>query len=64
MCIGRNKKIETVFYNGAVMKNSKEDKIIGFIFDNQLKSKCRVGNICKKSVIEYFCTIASIILPK
>ena len=48
MYIGRNKKIETVFYNGAVMKNSKEDKIIGFIFDNQLKSKYRVGNICKK----------------
>ena len=64
MYIGRNKKIETVFYNGAVMKNSKEDKIMGFIFDNQLKSKYHVGNICKKSVIEYFCTIASIMLPK
>ena len=39
MCLGQNTVNETFTYDNIEMKNSKEEKILGVIIDNKLRSK-------------------------
>ena len=49
MCLGQNTVIDTFFYDNNEMKNSKEEKILGVISDNELRFKSPVTNLFKKS---------------
>ena len=49
MCLGQNTVNETFIYNNIEMKNSKEEKILGAIIDNELRFKSHVKSLCKKA---------------
>ena len=40
---------ETFTFKGLVMKNSKEQKILGFTIDNKLTFKSHIKNLCKEA---------------
>ena len=40
---------ETFIFKGSVMKNSKEQKILGVTIDNKLTFKSHIKNLCKKA---------------
>ena len=48
MCFGKDTGNETFIFKGLVMKNSKEQKILGIIIDNKLTFKSNIKNLCKK----------------
>ena len=45
----KNTRNETFIFKGAVMKNSKEQKILGVTIDNKLTFKIHIKNVCKKA---------------
>ena len=49
MCLRKNTENETYFFNNTEMKNSSEEKILGIIFDKNIKFKSHVKNLCKKA---------------
>ena len=49
MCLGKNTEEETFIFNGIVMRNSKEEKILGVIIDNKLSFKSHINDLCKKA---------------
>ena len=49
MCLGKNTEEETFTFNEIVMKNSKEEKILGVIIDNKLSFKSHIKELCKKA---------------
>ena len=49
MCLGKNTKNGTYFFNNTEIKNSIEEKILGITIDNKLKFKSHVKNLCKKT---------------
>ena len=49
MCLGKDTRNETFIFNGVVMKNSKEQKILGVTIDNKLTFKSHIKNLCKKA---------------
>ena len=48
MCLRQNTVNETFVYDNE-MKSSKEEKILGVIFDSKLRFKSHVKNLCKKA---------------
>ena len=49
MCLGKDTRNETFIFRGLVMKNSKEQKILGVTIDNKLTFKSHIKNLCKKA---------------
>ena len=49
MCLGKDTRNETFIFKGLVMKNSKEQKILGVTIDNKLTFKSHIKNLCKKA---------------
>ena len=49
MCLGKDTRNETFIFKGVVMKNSKEQKILGVTIDNKLTFKSHIKNLCKKA---------------
>ena len=52
MCLGKDTGNETFIFKGLVMKNSKEQKILGVMIDNKLNFKSHIKNLCKKALPE------------
>ena len=50
MCLGKDTRNETFIFKGLVMKNIKEQKVIGVTIDNKLTFKSHIKNLCKKSL--------------
>ena len=49
MCLGKDTRNETFIFRGLVMKNSKEQKILGVTIDNKLTFKSHIKNLYKKA---------------
>ena len=49
MCLGKDKRNETFIFKDLVMKNSKEQKILGVTIDNKLTFKSYIKNLFKKT---------------
>ena len=49
MCLGKDTSNETFIFKGLVMKNSKEQKILGVTIDNKLTFKSHIKNLCKQA---------------
>ena len=49
MCIGKDTRNEAFIFKGLVMKNSKEQNILGVTIDNKLTFKSYIKNLCKKA---------------
>ena len=49
MCLRKDTRNETFIFKGLVMKNSKEQKILGVTIDNKLTFKNHMRNLCKKA---------------
>ena len=49
-CLGKDTRNETFIFKGLVMKNIKEQKVIGVTIDNKLTFKSHIKNLCKKSL--------------
>ena len=49
MCLGKDTGNETFIFKSLVMKNSKEQKILGVTIDNKLTFKSHIKNLCKKA---------------
>ena len=49
MCFEKDTTNETFIFKGLVMKNSKEQKILGVTIDNKLTLKSHIKNLCKKA---------------
>ena len=45
---GKDTRNETFIFKSLVMKNSKEQKILGVTIDNKLTFKSHIKNLCKK----------------
>ena len=48
MCLGKDTRNETFIFKGVVMKNSKEQKILGVTIDNKLTFKSHIKNLVRK----------------
>ena len=48
ICFGKDTRNENFILKGLVMKNSKQQKIIGVTIDNKLTFKSHIQNLCKK----------------
>ena len=46
---GRYLENEAFFYNNTEMKNNKDERILGVIFENKLKFKSHTKTLCKKA---------------
>ena len=52
MCLRQDTVNETFVYDNIEVKNnSKQEKILGVIIDNQLRFKSHVKNLCKKTCL-------------
>ena len=49
MCLGQNTANETLVYDNTEIKNSREEKILVVIIENELRFKSHVKNQCKKA---------------
>ena len=49
MCLGKKTENETLLFNNILIENSKEQKIIGGIIDNNLNFKSQINELCKKA---------------
>ena len=49
MCLGNNTENETFLFHNILMKNSKEQKILGVTIDNKLNFKSHISELCKKA---------------
>ena len=49
MYFGKNTGNETFIFKGSVMKNSKEQKMLGVTIDNKLTFKSHIKNLCKEA---------------
>ena len=49
MCLGEDARNETFIFKGFVMKNSKEQKILGVTRGNKLTFKSHIKNSCEKA---------------
>ena len=49
MCLENNAENETFLFSNILMKNSKEQKIIGVLIDNKLNFKSHISELCKKA---------------
>ena len=49
MCLGKDTRNENFIFKGLVMKNRKEQKILGVTIDNKLTLKSHIKNLCKKA---------------
>ena len=49
ICLAQNIVNEAFVYDNNKMKNSKEEKVLGVITDNQLRFKSHVKHLCKKA---------------
>ena len=49
MCPGKDTRNENFLFKGLVMKNSKEQKILGVTIDNKLTFKSHIKNLYKKA---------------
>ena len=49
MCLGQDTVNKTFVYDNIEMKNSKEEKTLGVIIDNNLSFKSHIKNLCKKA---------------
>ena len=49
MCLGKDTGNEIFIFKSIVMKNSKEEKILGVTIDNKLTFKIHIKNLCKKA---------------
>ena len=49
MCLGKDTRNETFIFKGLVIKNSKDQKILGVTIENKLTFKCHIKNLCKKA---------------
>ena len=49
VCLGKDTRNETFIFKGLVMKNSKEQKILGITIDNKLTFKSHIRNLCKNA---------------
>ena len=47
MRLGKDKPNETFVFKNLVMKNSKEQKILGVTVDNKLNCKSHIKELCK-----------------
>ena len=47
MRLGKDKANETFVFKNLVMKNSKEQKILGVTVDNKLNRKSHIKELCK-----------------
>ena len=48
MRLGKDKANETFVFKNLVMKNSKEQKILGVTVDNKLNCKSHIKELCKR----------------
>ena len=68
MCLGNNKENETFLCHNILMKNSKEQKIVGDIIDNKLNFKSHISELCKKLLrklqLYLYCLVICITLRK
>ena len=49
MCLGKDARNETFIFKGVIMKNIKEQKILGVTKDNKLTFKSHIKNLRKKA---------------
>ena len=49
VCLGKDTRNETFIFKGLVMKNSKEQKILGITIYNKLTFKSHIRNLCKNA---------------
>ena len=49
MCLGKDTANETFIFKTLVMKNNKEQKILGVTIDNKLNCKSHIKELCKKA---------------
>ena len=49
MCLGKDTWNGTFNFKGLIMKNSKEQTILGVTIDNKLALKSHIKNLCKKA---------------
>ena len=49
MCLGNNTENETFLFHNILMENSKEQKILRVIIDNELNFKSDISELCKKT---------------
>ena len=49
MCLGKDTRNETFIFKSLVIKNSKDQKILGVIIENKLTFKSHIKNLCKKA---------------
>ena len=49
MCLEKDTRNETFIFKGCVMKNSKEQKVLGVTIDDKLTFKSHIKNFCKKA---------------
>ena len=49
MCLGKDTANEIFIFKGLVMKNSKEQKILGVTINNKLTFKSHIKNVCKNA---------------
>ena len=48
MCLGNNTENETFLFHNILLENSKEQKILGVIIDNELDFKSHIIELCKR----------------
>ena len=49
MCLEKDTRNETFIFIVLVMKNSKQQKVLGATIYNKLTFKSRIKNLCKKA---------------
>ena len=49
MCLGKDARNETFIFESVIMKNIKEQKILGVTKDNKLTFKSHIKNLRKKA---------------
>ena len=49
MCLEKDTRNETFIFIVLVMKNSKQQKVLGTTIYNKLTFKSRIKNLCKKA---------------
>ena len=60
MCLGKDTGNETFIFKSLVMKNSREQKILGVTIDNNLTFKSHIKNLYKKSLTKNKCFIKAL----
>ena len=50
MCLGKDAVNETFAFKTLVMKNNKEQKILGVTINNKLNCKSHITKLCKKAL--------------